>query len=236
MTDLRTIIDDACSGHDVHVVAKILNELRNKYIAAHIPYVPPEASCCPQCGGMNVQIVESVDRNNRKNGSKGMICKDCRLFAARVTKQEMMHSWSEGAFTPAVWDKIVIQRWNALPRNHINMFDVLDDLYGTTYQKNIAAEEVFELIEALTRYGKRLQQSRRNDRPEGFNQVMTEMADVIITIHQLMASYNEPESSLSSRIEAKLTKLKCNESVRSAIRESLRRTTTTLHTNVRIVE
>lgn len=164
------------------------------------------------------------------------MCGDCRFIAARVTKEEMLNKWTKESFTSAVWDKVVIQRWNLLPRNHINLFDILDNLYGPNYQKDLAAEEVFELIEALTRYGKTLQQSKRNDRHEGFDHVMIEMADVIITIHQLMASYSEPESSLSSRIEAKLTKLKCKESVRSAIRESLRRTTTTVHTNVRIVE
>jgi len=72
------------------------------------------------------------------------------------------------------------------------------DRYGERLQKIVAIEEMTELTQAIT---KDLRGSRN------INNIMEEMADVIIMIEQLQIIYSVPDILLNEYVELKLERL-----------------------------
>ena len=118
----------------------------------------------------------------------------------------------------------IIQEITTPPRE-ITIFDILEDLYGADYQYALNSEEVFELIESLTRYGKLTSRDRRPDRRQDDQSIVSEMADVIICIFQLLHTRRVSPEVLNNVMKEKIQRTCLNESVRTAILELSRKVT-----------
>ena len=105
------------------------------------------------------------------------------------------------------------------PTRDVSLFEVLEELYGVEYQYALNAEEVFELIESLTRYGKLTSRDRRNDRRQSDQSIISEMADVIICIYQLLYTRKVSPEVLNNVMREKIKRTCHHESVRTAIAE-----------------
>lgn len=109
------------------------------------------------------------------------------------------------------------------PSREITIFDILEDLYGVDYQYALNSEEVFELIESLTRYGKLTARNQRPDRRQDNQAIISEMADVIICIYQLLYTRKVSPNVLDTVMKEKIQRTCNNESVRTAIAELSRK-------------
>ena len=98
-----------------------------------------------------------------------------------------------------------------------SVFKIAEELYGEDYQYSLNSEEVFELIEALTRYGKLTSRDRRFDRRQESDVIVSEMADVVICIFQLLHTRRISPDVLNHVMKNKLERLCTSESVRTAI-------------------
>ena len=82
------------------------------------------------------------------------------------------------------------------------------DTYGEFGQVDKFIEESAELIQALLKTRK-YQEENDGDYTEGlYNSVLTEVADVYITLEYIKRIYKIPKTELNSEIEFKLKRLK----------------------------
>lgn len=82
------------------------------------------------------------------------------------------------------------------------------DTYGELGQVDKFIEESAELIQALLKTRK-YQEENDGDYTEGlYNSVLTEVADVYITLEYIKRIYKIPKAELNSEIEFKLKRLK----------------------------
>lgn len=209
--NLRDDILNACRGYERHYIIETL-----KYILDdNTPKTLRELynmKTCPNCGSPEVHITDVM--NGVCEGRPHVIakmgfCTACKFHSKKVYKRELKEP-----ITDAIWTKKTVQVWNNT--HTTSVFKITEELYGTPYQFFLNAEEVLELIEALTRYGKLTSRSQRYDRPVDSQSIVSEMADVIICIYQLLHTKRISPDVLNSVIKDKLDRLCAHESVRTA--------------------
>lgn len=133
------------------------------------------------------------------------------------------------------WErKYVIQVFNEISKEtsippSVSFFEICEKQFGVDYQYACNSEEVFELIESLTRYGKLTSRDRRPDRRQDDQSIVSEMADVIICIFQLLHTRRVSPEVLNNVMREKIKRTCLHESVRTAILELSKRITKETH-------
>ena len=189
-------------------------------------------SACPSCGGTEVYITDvmhGVSEGRPHIVAKMGFCRSCKFHGPKVYKRDLKNS-----ATDAMWTKKTVQAWNA--SHFVNIFTIAEELFGEEYQYSLNAEETFELIESLTRYGKLTSRDRRYDRRQESDAIVSEMADVIICIFQLLHTRRISPEVLNSVMKNKLDSLCTHESVRTAIAELSNNVKKASLVNVHIVD
>jgi hypothetical protein len=171
---------------------------------------------CPKCGSGDVIITNIMNGVIKKNlvivGKMGY-CTSCKFHGKKVYKRDLREP-----ITEAIWMKRAVDEWNNTPVT--SLFTACEEIYGIDYQYSLNSEEVCELIAALATYGSSTQRCRRFDRAEGYKddiKIVSEMADVIICIYQLLHTRRISFDVLNNLMQEKVERTCHYESVRTAI-------------------
>lgn len=229
---LKDDIIHACAGWEGEHVSKVLRELLIESNTSQIRNMF-NMNPCPRCGSTNVHITDVMQRKNSGEilvVAKMGFCTACKFHSKKVFAHDLRRPYTE-----ASWTNETVNVWNNTQVT--SMFGVCEDTFGEEYQYACNSEEVFELIESLTRYGKLTARDRRSDRKQSDESIVSEMADVIICIYQLLYTRKVSAEVLDKVMLYKVERTCANESVRTAIAELSKRVMEkTTITNVSSVE
>ena len=210
--DLKSEILNTCRGYERDHIMKVINEIASENSSRQMKELY-NMKPCPICGKQE-GIVTNVMRRSTDGrmvvaGRMGY-CKNCKYHSRKIMDHELPLT-----HTDASWTLMAVKAWNDYC--NVNMFSVCEELFGEEYQYAMNSEEVFELIESLTRYGKLTARDRRYDRRQDDSSIISEMADVIICIYQLLHTRRVSPEVLNNVMRDKIERTCNNESVRSAI-------------------
>lgn len=233
--NLKDDILNVCRGYERDHIIDVLHEIVTENSAKSLRNLF-NMQPCPSCGSTEVHItnvMQGVTQGRPKTVAKMGFCTACKFYSKKVYKRDLREP-----ITEAIWTKKTVDIWNA---THVtSLFSICEELFGVDYQYSLNSEEVCELITALSKYGSTTSRCRRFDRAEKSKDdeaIVSEMADVIICIFQLLYSRRIPFTTLNEQLLEKLTNLSCHESVRTAIVElSNKVTRVTRYTNASTVE
>lgn len=233
--NLKDNILNACRGFEREHVMEVLREIVREHNPEQLRNLF-NMGPCPVCGSTNVHItnvMQGVTQGHPHVVAKMGFCTACKFHSKKVYKRDLREP-----ITEATWTKKTVDMWNA---THVtSLFSICEELFGVDYQYSLNSEEVCELIAALSKYGSTTSRCRRFDRANGFKDdeaIISEMADVIICMFQLLHTRRIPFKKLNEQLLEKLTNLSCHESVRTAIVElSNKVTRVTRYTNASTVE
>lgn len=219
--NLKEDILNTCRGYEREYIMSTLREIVSENSAATLR----EHYCmqvCPVCGCEDVHITNVM--RGIGTGRQPVIvakmgfCTRCKHHSHKVFKDSL-----PDPVTEAIWMKEAVRVWNE--EKVVSFFKVCEDTFGADYQYACNSEEIFELIEALTRYGKLTSRDQRPDRRQDNSSIVSEMADVIICIYQLLYTRKVSPNVLDAVIKEKIQRTCNNESVRTAILELSRKIT-----------
>lgn len=212
--DLKSEILNACRGYERDHIINTLKEI----VCENSPQQLREMynmKPCPKCGSTDVYItnvMHGVCEGHPKVIAKVGFCTTCRFHSAKVYSRDL-----KPCYTEASWTIETVRIWNNTRVTSI--FSICEELFGKDYQYALNSEEVFELIDALIHYGKTTARDCRFDRRQDDDVIISEMADVIICIFQLLHTRHIPPYVLNAVMGNKLKRLCVTESVRTAILE-----------------
>ena len=210
--NLKDDVLNACRGyerdHIMNTLTEIVRENSSQKMREMYNMKP-----CPKCGSTDVHItnvMQGVTQGRPRTIAKMGVCTSCKFHSAKVYSKDLGPHYTE-----ASWTTLTVQVWNSTRAT--SFFAVCEELFGEEYQYACNDEEVLELIEALTRYGKLTARDRRFDRRQTDSSIISEMADVIICIYQLLHTRRVSAEVLNSVMRDKINRTCMHESVRSAI-------------------
>lgn len=221
----------ALSGWDIEYILPIINKLRDECNAKIHKDVFPDLNPCPVCGKQKGYVVARFPYGVFAAGKEEAFycrCPVCGYQSKLVNKDYYAVS------TPAFLRAEAIRAWNA--SKVVPFFELMETMFGKEYQYACNQEEIHELMEALIRYGKLSARTQRADREVIQSDLVSEMADVIICIYQVMHSRNIPHHELQIEISKKIKRTCLPESVRSAILKLSKRITKATTINVPTVD
>jgi len=212
--NLKDDILNACRryerDHILTTLKDILRENSSQSMREHFNMKP-----CPICGHENVHITNVMKRVEGSNPTviaKMGFCTNCKFHSQKVYRGNLGPHYTEVSWTIAA-----VQVWNSTVTT--SFFEVCERTFGEDYQYACNNEEVLELIEALVRYGKLTARDRRFDRRQTDTSIVSEMADVIICIYQLLHTRKVSSDVLNNVMREKINRTCQHESVRTAIAE-----------------
>ena len=223
--------DVVCRGWDKEYVMKVISDIARDNDSDQLRNIF-NMKPCPVCGCKDVHITNIM--RGITNGSPVVVAKMGVCTACKYHGQKVYASGLRKPFTEASWTRITVNLWNNTPVT--SFFKICEDTFGSDYQYACNSEEVFELMEALTRYGKITARNQRPDRQQSNHDIISEMADVIICIYQLLYTRNVSPEVLNNVMREKINRTCLHESVRTAIASLSRKVTEATTINVPIVD
>lgn len=228
--NLKSDILNVCRGweaeHIIEVIKEIARENSSSQLRQTFGMEP-----CPVCGSKDVHItnvMQGVTRGNPIVVAKMGFCTACKFHSKKVYAAELRIPYTE-----ASWTQATVNTWNNTSIS--SFFEICEKQFGVEYQYACNSEEVFELIESLTRYGKLTARDRRPDRRQDDSSIVSEMADVIICIYQLLHTRHVSPEVLNNVMREKIQRTCQHESVRTAILELSKRITKETHISAHTV-
>ena len=210
--NLKDDILNACRGYERDHIMNTLKEIVSENSSQQLREMY-KMNPCPKCGSTEVHItnvMQGVTQGRPKTVAKMGFCTACKFHSKKVYSRDMRNPYTE-----ASWTIETVRVWNET--KVLPFFAACEELFGEEYQYTCNSEEVLELIEALSRYGKLTARDRRFDRRQTDSSIISEMADVIICIFQLLHTRRVSPDVLNNVMREKINRTCQHESVRTAI-------------------